>query len=83
MQALTFRKNGRVGLAVSHDGTSFHGLVEGDAGYPGSLDDLIRLTEAERAAAIRALDAGAPVNPATVETLQPLAARNAVIAEAA
>ena len=79
MRVLTFRKNSRVGLAVSHDGTAFRGLVEGDAGYPGSLDDLIRLTEAERAAAFRALDAGAAVDPATVETLQPLAAPGKII----
>ena len=34
MRFLTFRANGRKGLAASKDGADFRGLMEGDAGYP-------------------------------------------------
>ncbi|MEO0035901.1 MAG: hypothetical protein RLZZ501_1924 [Pseudomonadota bacterium] len=34
--------DGRSGLAVTRDGTDFHGWGEDDPAYPGSLDDLIQ-----------------------------------------
>jgi 2-keto-4-pentenoate hydratase/2-oxohepta-3-ene-1,7-dioic acid hydratase in catechol pathway len=70
---LTFQANGRRGLAASKDGVDFRGLMEGDAGYPGSLDSLVRRPSAERDAAVRALLAGRPVDLSAVEVLQPLA----------
>lgn len=72
MHLLAFRKDGRIGLAASRDGSGYRGLLEGDAGYPGSLDTLMRRSPSERAAAFAALQAGAPVDVATVETLLPL-----------
>jgi len=76
---LTFRRSGRVGLAASHGGQAFHGLIESDARYPGSLDRLIRLGAADRDAAARVLLAGEAVDLATVEVLQPLAAPGKII----
>ncbi|MBV9066482.1 MAG: fumarylacetoacetate hydrolase family protein [Methylobacteriaceae bacterium] len=79
MHFLTFRKDGRVGLAASHDGHSYRGLFESDARYPGPLDQLIRKGAAERDAAATALLSGEPVGPASVEILQPLAAPGKII----
>ena len=41
MRLAMFEKNGRVGIAASEDATGFHGLLDGDAGYPGDLDMLV------------------------------------------
>jgi 2-keto-4-pentenoate hydratase/2-oxohepta-3-ene-1,7-dioic acid hydratase in catechol pathway len=76
---LTFQANGRKGLAASHDGADFRGLMQGDAGYPGPLDSLIRLTSAERDAAAARLRAGHPVDLSAVEVLQPLEAAGKII----
>ena len=72
MYFLTFRKNGKLGLAISRDGKSYRGRLEGDAKYPGSLDDLVRQTSVKREAAASALLAGEPIELSTVEVLQPL-----------
>ena len=72
MRFLAFRRNGRKGLAASQDGVLFHGFAEGDAGYPGSLDNLIRQPSADRDGAARALLSGQPVDPASIAVLQPL-----------
>ena len=79
MRFLTFLANGRKGLAASRDGANFRGLVQGDAGYPGSLDTLIKRTSAEREAATQALLAGRPVELSAVEVLQPLEAPGKII----
>lgn len=42
MRFTAFEDDKGIGLAASADGTSWHGLREGDAAYPGSLDDLLR-----------------------------------------
>jgi 2-keto-4-pentenoate hydratase/2-oxohepta-3-ene-1,7-dioic acid hydratase in catechol pathway len=69
---LTFQANGRKGLAASHDGADFRGVTEGDAGYPGSLDSLIKGSARDVAAAAEKLRSGRPVDPSSVEILQPL-----------
>lgn len=79
MHFLTFRRSGRVGIAASQDGQAFHGLLEGDPRYPGSLDQLIRRNVVERDAAARALLSGEPVDLAAVEVLQPLASPGKII----
>src|ERR1700756_5611590 len=72
LRFLAFRQNGRKGLAASQDGALFRGLVEGDAGYPGSLDGLIKRSAPEREAAAQKLLSGQPVDLSMVEVLQPL-----------
>jgi acylpyruvate hydrolase len=76
---LTFQANGRKGLAASRDGADFRGLMQHDAGYPGALDSLIKLTGAERQAAAEKLLAGPPVDLSKVEVLQPLASPGKII----
>jgi acylpyruvate hydrolase len=76
---LTFRSNGKVGLAASNDGKAFRGLTEGASTYPGSLDQLIRQTPAQQKAAAAALLAGEQVDAATVEVLQPLRSPGKII----
>jgi acylpyruvate hydrolase len=68
---VAFRKDGRVGLAASRDGNGYRGLLEGE-GFPGSLDTLLRKPASEQTAAFAALQSGAPVDLAAVETLPPL-----------
>ena len=80
MQLLTFRADGRVGLAASRDGKAYRGLLEGDASYPGSLDQLIRQRPRPSATprASRCCPA-TPVDLAAVEVLQPLSAPGKII----
>ena len=40
MRLSMFESNGKKGIVAS-DGTSFHGLWEDEAGYPGSLEELL------------------------------------------
>ena len=79
MHFLAFRDGGRLGLAASNDGTTYRGLREGDGQYPGSLDQLIRQTPAQQAAAASALLGGQPVDPAKVDVLQPLRSPGKII----
>ncbi|MGZ5989656.1 MAG: fumarylacetoacetate hydrolase family protein [Rhizomicrobium sp.] len=72
MRFLTFRTNGRNGLAASSDGADFRGLMQGDAGYPGSLDSLIQGSTRDIVAAAEKLRSGQLVDPLSVEVLQPL-----------
>ena len=72
MQFLSYRNGGRKGLAVRENGAGFVGLQEGDANYPGSLDQLIASLDAERRDAVQALLGGKPVEVAAVEVLPPL-----------
>jgi 2-keto-4-pentenoate hydratase/2-oxohepta-3-ene-1,7-dioic acid hydratase in catechol pathway len=76
---LTFRRDGRQGLAASKDGTAFRGRIEGDPLYPGSLDGLIKRKPAEQGAAIAALLSGEPVEMSAVEVRQPLNAPGKII----
>jgi acylpyruvate hydrolase len=74
-----FRNNGKTGLAASQDGRNYRGLSEGDAGYWGSLDSLIRQTPAEQKAAASALLAGKAIDTSAVEALQPLQSPGKII----
>jgi acylpyruvate hydrolase len=76
---LTYRSNGKIGLAASNDGKVFRGLTEGAASYPGSLDQLIRQTPAQQKAAAVALLAGEAVDVAKIEMLQPLRSPGKII----
>ena len=79
MQFLTFRSGGRKGLAVRENGAGFRGLLEGDPGYPGSLDHLVAGSASDRYAASRTLLAGAEIDLASVEALPPLSSPGKVI----
>jgi acylpyruvate hydrolase len=79
MYFLTFRDQGKIGLAASRNGKAFRGLVEGDSRYPGALDDLIRQTSAAQKTSAEVLLSGQPVDVAKVELLQPLRSPGKVI----
>lgn len=79
MYFLTFRTGGKTGLAASQDGKAFRGLIEGDAAYPGSLDELIRQAPAQQKAAASKLLACQPVDLAKVESLMPLGSPGKII----
>jgi acylpyruvate hydrolase len=76
---LTFRSNGKIGLAASNDGKVFRGLTRGASNYPGSLDQLIRHTPEQQKAAAAALLAGEAVDVTKVEVLQPLRSPGKII----
>ena len=76
MRLATFRKDGRLGLAVSTGG-GFHARMEGDPGYPGSLAELLQ--RGEELGAGRALMAGPELDLATVELLPPLPAPGKIL----
>jgi acylpyruvate hydrolase len=76
---LTFQRDGRQGLAVSKHGSGFHGRVEGDPNYPGSLDQLIRQGGPALAKAAAALLSADPVDAGAVEILQPVSLPGKII----
>jgi acylpyruvate hydrolase len=65
MRFLSFVADGRRGLAA-WDGEAYRGLTEDAPGYPGSLDDIVRL--GDFAGAAKALAKGERVDPDEVET---------------
>lgn len=70
MKFLTFEKDGREGLAVE-TASGYRGVLEGDTGFPGFLDDLFA-EGASLANAAEALANGIAVDPETVTYLPPL-----------
>ncbi|KJS07459.1 MAG: hypothetical protein VR73_08820 [Gammaproteobacteria bacterium BRH_c0] len=72
MRFLSFKKDGKQGLAVKGQNGTFAGLVETDAGYPGSLDSLVRQGSAALAKAGDILAKGNAVDIDQVEVLPPL-----------
>lgn len=72
MRFLSFKKDGKQGLAVKGQNGAFVGLVETDAGYPGSLDTLVRQGSAALTKAGEILVKGNPVDIDKVEVLPPL-----------
>jgi acylpyruvate hydrolase len=79
MQFLSFARNGVAGLAASRDGKSFHGMLSSDAGYPGPMERIVAMSEAERHAAATALLGGSAVNLAAVTMLPPLTSPGKII----
>ena len=70
MRFISFKRDNRLGLAAAADANSpFHGWMEGDPGYPGTLESLI-MAESNLAAAARELSAG-PVIPLDGITFMP------------
>src|SRR5690606_18009137 len=71
MRFLSFKQDGKEGLAVAKDG-GFVGLTEADAGYPGNLDTLVPQGTVALARAGEALAKGRAVDLDKVEVLPPL-----------
>ena len=71
MRFLRFSQNGRLGLAVAHNG-AFHGLFAGDAGYPGDLPDLLDGGLEGLKTAGAALAQGSKIDEGAITYLPPL-----------
>jgi acylpyruvate hydrolase len=69
MRFIAFRQNRKSGLAIETDGTLI-GLLEDEAGYPGSLDQIV--LDGGFSAAAQALAAGRPIDRNSIEYLPPL-----------
>lgn len=78
MRFMSFELDGRRGVAVQ-DGDGFRGLLDGEAGYPGSLDEIARKGAEGYAAAAKALSGGRAVDPAQVRVLPPLTQSSKII----
>lgn len=80
MRFATFRSEGREGLAtaVGSDGP-FYGLYRDEAGYPGSLDNLIRRGRTALEAAAEVLKEGIAIDLERVVLLPPLSAPGKII----
>jgi acylpyruvate hydrolase len=76
---LTFKRDGRLGLAVSKDGAEHRGRLQDDSRYPGSLDRLITLDASARRDAVAALLSGDQVDLSAVEICQPLTSSGKII----
>ncbi|MBB5066342.1 fumarylacetoacetate hydrolase family protein [Granulicella mallensis] len=79
MRFAVFSSEGREGLAVTAPGGEFHGLFSGDAGYPGSLDSLVRKGRSALDAAAVALGKGFAVDLDKVTLHPPLSAPGKII----
>jgi len=79
MRFAAFSSGGQEGLAVAAPDAEFHGLLSGDAGYPGSLDSLVRKGRGALDAAAVVLLRGQPIDLDQVKLLPPLRASEKII----
>ncbi len=79
MRFAAFKSGEQEGLAVADLNGAFHGLLSGDAGYPGSLDVLIRKGRAALDAAEDILGKGPAIDLGQVTLLPPLSASGKII----
>jgi 2-keto-4-pentenoate hydratase/2-oxohepta-3-ene-1,7-dioic acid hydratase in catechol pathway len=79
MRFAAFRSGQQDGLAVASRESSFHGLLEGDAAYPGSLDALIRMGAGALKAAAAVLATGATIDLDHVRLLPPVGSPGKII----
>ena len=77
MRFVAFRDGNGNGLAASTDGTVWLGLMEGDAAYPGDLDEILRNGSIEEAG--RVLLAGSSVDLDRVSVLPPLSKASKIL----
>lgn len=77
MRFVAFRDGNGNGLAASTDGTVWLGLMEGDAAYPGDLDEILRAGSIGEAG--RALMAGSLVDLARMSVLPPLSKASKIL----
>ena len=73
MRIAAFKRGAQDGLAVAAADAEFHGLLRGDAGFPGMLDELIQSGEDALKAAAQLLARGPVVDLDQVTLLPPLA----------
>ncbi|MFC6672673.1 fumarylacetoacetate hydrolase family protein [Marinobacterium aestuariivivens] len=71
MRFVNFEQDGRKGVAVEASGT-MRGLLEGDAGYPGGLQDLVSRGAEALQAAERVLAEAPVVDAGTIQYLPPI-----------
>ncbi len=69
MQFLSFERDGKSGLAVRTVDGTWHGFADGEPGYPGNLDDLVR--GGTLAEAGKALQGGGEIDAAAVKHVLP------------
>jgi acylpyruvate hydrolase len=75
-----FRSGEREGLGVGTSSNGhLRGLFQGDSGYPGTLDSLVRKGCAALNAAAAALEKGEEIDTSNVTFLQPLSAPGKII----
>jgi acylpyruvate hydrolase len=79
MRFAAFSSGGQEGLAVAAPDAEFHGLFSGDAGFPGSLDSLVRQGRNALDAAGEVLLAGPAIDLNQVKLLPPLRASEKII----
>jgi len=79
MRFAAFSSGERKGLAVAGPGGQFHGLLSGDAGYPGSLDALIPKGCATLDGAVAVLQKGSVIDLDQVTLLPPLSTPGKII----
>lgn len=79
MRFAAFKSGEREGLAVAGSNGEFHGLLNGDSNYPGSLDVLIRQGRGALDKAAEALRDGVVVHLDKVALLPPLASPGKII----
>ncbi len=79
MRLLSFKRDGRRGLAAQDPKGQFFGLFEGEADYPGSLESQLSLGADERGRLVDKLLSGRPLDRDQIEVLPPLAAPGKII----
>lgn len=79
MRFAAFKSGEQEGLAAAGLNGAFHGLLSGDAGYPGSLDLLIQKGRAALDAAAKVLTKGPAIDLDRVTLLPPLSAPGKII----
>lgn len=80
MRFAAFRSGGREGLGVATSSNEhLRGLFQGDAGYPGTLDSLVRKGRTALDAAAAALEQGEEIDSSRVSFLPPLSAPGKII----
>ncbi|HEY6846572.1 MAG TPA: fumarylacetoacetate hydrolase family protein [Terracidiphilus sp.] len=72
MRFAAFTSGNREGLAVASPDAKFHGLLSGESGYPGSLDQLVRGGQTALQAGAAALAQGNAIDLDQVTLLTPL-----------
>ena len=78
MRFISFTRDNRLGLAAAADASSlFHGWMEGDPGYPGTLESLIAV--GNLAAAARELSAGPVISLEAIGFMPPLSSPGKII----
>ena len=79
MRFAAFRSGEREGLGLSGSNGHLRGLFQGDRGYPGSLDSLVRKGRSALDAAAAALEKGEKIESSRVSFLPPLSAPGKII----